>query len=88
VYLWVLDRLKVRSSEALAIEDSRNGLLAASRAGLACVVTPTPYSADDDFTEAAVQLADLDHHPDRLGDPVTLEDLKFWHLHAGRNPAA
>ena len=85
VYLWVLERLQIRSSEALAIEDSGNGLLAASRAGLACLVTPTPYSADDDFTEAAVQLADLDHHPDRPGDPVTLDDLRFWHVRASRN---
>jgi|ERR1700729_3953820 len=85
VYLWVLERLQIRSSEALAIEDSGNGLLAASRAGLACLVTPTPYSADDDFTEAAVQLADLDHHPDRPGEPVTLDDLRFWHMRASRN---
>ena len=88
VYLWVLERLKRRSSEALAIEDSRNGLIAASRAGLACVVTPTPYSADDDFTEAAVRLTDLDHHPHRPGQPVTLDDLKFWHARAHRSPAA
>jgi HAD superfamily hydrolase (TIGR01509 family) len=88
VYLWVLERLKRRSSEALAIEDSRNGLIAASRAGLACVVTPTSYSADNDFTEAAVELADLDHHPEKLGEPVTLDDLKFWHARAQRSPAA
>jgi HAD superfamily hydrolase (TIGR01509 family) len=88
VYLWVLDRLKIRSSEAVAIEDSRNGLLAANRAGIVCVVTPTSYSADDDFTEAAVELADLDHHPERLGEPVTLKDLKSWLLRAHRSPAA
>src|SRR3984957_6249168 len=58
VYRWVLERLKRRSSEALAIEDSRNGLTPASRAGLVCVVTPTSYSTDDDFTAAAVELAD------------------------------
>ena len=85
VYLWVLDRLKIRPSDALAIEDSGNGLLAARRAGLSCIVTPTSYSADDDFTEAAAQLSDLDHHPERLGEPVTLDDLRFWHLRAGRN---
>jgi len=85
VYLWVLDRLKIRPSDALAIEDSGNGLLAARRAGLSCIVTPTSYSADDDFTEAAAELSDLDHHPERLGEPVTLDDLRFWHLRAGRN---
>jgi beta-phosphoglucomutase-like phosphatase (HAD superfamily) len=82
VYHWVLERMQVPSSQALAIEDSRNGLLAARRAGLACVVTPTAYSAAEDFTEAAVRLTDLDHHPRRPGQPVTLDDLKSWHLRA------
>lgn len=86
VYQWVLERMQVRSSQALAIEDSRNGLLAARSAGLACVVTPTAYSAAEDFTEAAVRLTDLDHHPDRLGQSVTLDDLKSWHLRAAGNP--
>jgi HAD superfamily hydrolase (TIGR01509 family) len=86
VYRWVLERLEIPSSQALAIEDSRNGLLAANSAGLACVVTPTLYSADEDFTEAAVRLADLDHHPERLGESVTLDDLRFWHSRAVRNP--
>jgi HAD superfamily hydrolase (TIGR01509 family) len=88
VYQWVLERLRMPAWEALAIEDSRNGLLAASGAGLACVVTPTSYSAQEDFAEAAVQLADLDHHPERLAEPVTLDDLRFWHLRAVGNPAA
>jgi HAD superfamily hydrolase (TIGR01509 family) len=88
VYEWVLEQLRIPASEALAIEDSRNGLLAASGAGLACVVTPTSYSAHEDFAEAAAQLTDLDHHPERPGEPVTLDDLKFWHLRAVRNPAA
>jgi HAD superfamily hydrolase (TIGR01509 family) len=78
VYHWVLERLQVRASESLALEDSRNGLLAASRAGLPCVITPTRYSADEDFAEAAAQFADLDHHPEKLGEIVTLDDLKLW----------
>jgi beta-phosphoglucomutase-like phosphatase (HAD superfamily) len=82
VYQWVLERLQVRASEALALEDSRNGLLAARRAGLPCVITPTRYSADEDFAEAAAQFADLDHHPDKPGEPVTLDDLKLWQSRA------
>jgi HAD superfamily hydrolase (TIGR01509 family) len=87
VYQWVLERLQMPASEALAIEDSRNGLLAAAGAGLACVVTPTLYSADEDFAEAAAQLTDLDHHPKRPGEPVTLDDLRLWHRRAVRIPA-
>lgn len=84
VYHWVLDRLQLRASEALAVEDSRNGLLAASRAGLPCIVTPTRYSADEDFAEAVIELVDLDHHPKHPGQPVTLEDLRYWQSGAGR----
>jgi HAD superfamily hydrolase (TIGR01509 family) len=78
VYDWVLERLCLPPEDALALEDSRNGLIAATRAGLACVVTPTPYSADQDFSEAAMRLADFDHHPGRVGDPVTIDDLRHW----------
>jgi HAD superfamily hydrolase (TIGR01509 family) len=84
VYLWVLERLQVRASEVLALEDSRNGLLAATRAGLPCVITPTHYSAEEDFTEAAAQCVDLDHHPEKPGEPVTLGDMKRWHARAAR----
>jgi HAD superfamily hydrolase (TIGR01509 family) len=78
VYQYVLERLQLHPDEALALEDSRNGLLAANRAGLACIVTPTLYSAHEDFTEALMQLADLDHHPEKPEEPVRLGDLRRW----------
>jgi beta-phosphoglucomutase-like phosphatase (HAD superfamily) len=74
----VLERLRLPAKEVLALEDSRNGLIAATRARLACVVTPTPYTAAEDFSEAAMWLTDFDHHPDRVGEPVTLDDLRRW----------
>jgi beta-phosphoglucomutase-like phosphatase (HAD superfamily) len=86
VYLWVLQRLQVRASEALALEDSRNGLLAARGAGVPCVITPTLYSADEDFAEAAARFADLEHHPEKRGEPVTLEDLRVWQARALQAP--
>lgn len=79
VYCWVLERLGLTAQEALAFEDSRNGLIAATRAGLACVVTPTPYSADENFAEAIARLTDLDHYPEDPVRPVTLDDLRRWH---------
>ena len=88
VYQWVLDRLAVRPCEALALEDSRNGLVAATRAGVPCIVTPTRYSADDDFAEAAARLPDLDHHSERPGLRVTLDDLRLWQARAVRTPRA
>lgn len=88
VYQWVLECLQVHSYDALALEDSRNGLLAASRAGVPCVITPTSYSAAEDFAEAAAKIVDLDHHPEKRGEPVTLDDLRLWQSRAARRPPA
>lgn len=78
VYRWVLAALGLPASNAIAFEDTRNGLLAARGAGLRCVVTPTASSAHEDFSGAIARLADLDHHPARPSDPVTLADLRAW----------
>jgi len=82
VYNWVLERLQLAPAEALAFEDSRNGLIAATRAGIPCIVTPTPYTADDEFAEALVRLTDLDHHFEAGIRPVTVNDLRHWHTGA------
>lgn len=43
----------------MVVEDTRIGLLAAKRAGMKCVVTPSPYARDEDFTEADLVVEDL-----------------------------
>lgn len=58
-YLLALDRLGLGSQEALAIEDSRNGLLAARGAGLACVVVRSQFFAHQQFDEALVVVDEL-----------------------------
>lgn len=60
VYLRALAALGVAASEAVAIEDSRNGLLAASACGIATVVTPSAYSAEEDFAGATLVCHDLE----------------------------
>ncbi len=55
-YLLALDRLRVEPTEAVVIEDSRNGLVAATAAGLQCVVVANDYTAAQDFTGAALVL--------------------------------
>jgi len=67
LYLAVLDCLDVKAAEAIAIEDSPNGIAAAKRAGMRCVAIPNPITAGLDLSEADVTLASL-------GD-VTLADL-------------
>lgn len=59
VYLEILVRLKLDASDCLAIEDSANGLIAASRAGIPVLITRSMFFGDDDFGEAQCVLDDL-----------------------------
>jgi HAD superfamily hydrolase (TIGR01509 family) len=68
IYELALSRLGVARSEAVVIEDSRNGLLAASGAGLACVVTVSEYSAGEEFGEAPLVVSSLGDP----GEPLTV----------------
>lgn len=62
IYELALQRLGVPPDEVLAIEDSRNGLLAARGAGLRCVMTVNGYTEEEDTTEAVLVVTSL-------GDP-------------------
>jgi dihydroxyacetone kinase phosphoprotein-dependent L subunit len=87
IYLAALDWLGLPPGQVLVVEDSRNGLRAATAAGLACVITVNDYTADEDFGEAALVVSSLGdpegEHTSVLanrtgaapGDWVTLEDL-------------
>ena len=59
VYLEVLARLKLEASGCVAIEDSANGLIAASRANIPVLITRSMFFRDDDFSAARVVLDDL-----------------------------
>ena len=62
IYLVALDWLGLPAGQVVVIEDSRNGLLAATGAGLATVVTVNDLTKDEDFSEAALVVS-------ALGDP-------------------
>ncbi|MGF6543114.1 HAD family hydrolase [Paraburkholderia sp. BR13444] len=94
VYRHVLEQLGLQPAACLAFEDSRNGLLAARAARVPVVVTPSTFTAHEDFDGA---LAVLPH----LGDPhapivpmvrgewhrwVDLATLRRWHEDATRRP--
>lgn len=49
IYLLALSELGLDPAETLVIEDSRNGLLAADRAGLRCLVTVSGYTREEAF---------------------------------------
>jgi beta-phosphoglucomutase-like phosphatase (HAD superfamily) len=52
VYHVALERLQISAAEALAVEDSRNGLVAAVGADIRCAVVVNAYTRDQDFSEA------------------------------------
>lgn len=59
VYLLALSRLGLPARDAIAFEDSRNGLLSARAAGLRVVVAPSIFTMHEDFTGAEVLAPDL-----------------------------
>jgi HAD superfamily hydrolase (TIGR01509 family) len=59
LYLAVLECLGVTAAEAIAIEDSPNGVTAARRAGLKSVAIPNPITAQLDLGEADLVLNSL-----------------------------
>jgi HAD superfamily hydrolase (TIGR01509 family) len=76
VYQQTLRRLGLPAAEALAFEDSANGLRAALGAGLATIVTPNAFTAQHDFAGALRVLDGL--------QGVTPGDLRTWHAGAAR----
>ncbi len=74
VYLYALNALGLAPENCLALEDSHQGLQAATQAGLKTVITRSSYTQQEDFTGALLVL-------DHLGEP----DLPFQ-VFAG-NPA-
>jgi HAD superfamily hydrolase (TIGR01509 family) len=86
IYVLALERTGASPDETVVVEDSRNGLLAAVRAGLRCVVTVNGYTRDEDMSEAVLVVTSLGDpgEPARVlenrssatcGDEVTLDDL-------------
>lgn len=88
IYRWVLERLGLHAGDAVALEDSSNGVAAAHGAGLPAVLTRSLYTAGED---AGPVLADLDGlggadrpaHGTVAGRPwqgvVDLATLRRWH---------
>lgn len=63
LYLAVLDCLGVSASEAVAIEDSGVGVLAAKAAGLYCVAVPSAMTGSHDFGSADLIVPSLAELP-------------------------
>ena len=59
IYLATLEEMKLRPDECIALEDSRNGLVAATAAGIPTVITPGIYTDDQKFDEAMLVTTNL-----------------------------
>ena len=88
IYLLTVAELGLDPTDTLVVEDSRNGLLAATGAGLPCLVTVSGYTRDEDFDEAVLVVSELgdpgrppieviaNRGPARPGGYLTLDDLR------------
>lgn len=87
IYLLALEELGIGPDEAVAFEDSVNGLRSAGAAGLRSIITPSMYTDDQDFAGAFAVMSDLGE-PDApythvsgagVGEPmVTADALRRW----------
>lgn len=59
VYLATSAAMGLEPGNCIVIEDTRNGLMAATAAGMTCVITPTRLSLHDDFKEADLVVREL-----------------------------
>jgi HAD superfamily hydrolase (TIGR01509 family) len=63
LYLAAVGALRVAPDEAVAFEDSMNGIAAAKAAGLRCVAVPNALTSGMDLSRADVRLESLAHTP-------------------------
>jgi HAD superfamily hydrolase (TIGR01509 family) len=71
IYELAKQTLGLPTRECVVIEDSRNGLLAATGAGLPTLITTSAYTTDEDFTGAIEVVPELGDQPNvriALGD--------------------
>jgi len=66
-YILARDRLRVDPKYSFVIEDSRNGLLSAIRAGFNVCAIPSIYTKDEDLSEATIIVDGLGEKPNFPG---------------------
>ncbi|WP_206663418.1 HAD-IA family hydrolase [Aurantiacibacter suaedae] len=71
IYNLALETLGLPASDCVVVEDSRNGLLAATGAGIPTLITTSTYTKEEDFSEAARVVPELGDDP----AIITLADL-------------
>ncbi len=59
IFLKVLERAGVSAENALVLEDSQNGILAAHHAGIRAIAVPNPITKIQDFSLATAVITSL-----------------------------
>ena len=62
IYHWVLKKMDLKAEDAIAFEDSSNGIQSSVAAKVKTIITINDYTAQDDFSDAAIVL-------DHMGEP-------------------
>ncbi|MFQ5853607.1 MAG: HAD family hydrolase [Candidatus Binatia bacterium] len=75
LYHAVLSGLDLRADQAIALEDSPNGILAAKRAGIFCVAVPNALTRQLSLDQADLQLTSLAERP---LEKLLLEVMDRW----------
>lgn len=68
IYHWALQQMNLTPEDAIAFEDSSNGIRSSAAANVKTVVTINEYTKDDDFSDAVIVL----DHMGEPGKPFTL----------------
>jgi len=61
IYLWALEQMNLMPEDAIAFEDSLNGIKSSAAANLKTIITINGYTKEDDFSQAQLVL-------DQMGD--------------------
>ena len=64
IYLWALEQMNLTPADAIAFEDSLNGIKSSAAAQLKTIITINDYTKADDFSQAQLVL-------DQMGDEQT-----------------
>ncbi|VAW45487.1 Xylulose-1,5-bisphosphate phosphatase CbbY, converts this Rubisco inhibiting byproduct to xylulose-5P [hydrothermal vent metagenome] len=56
IYLWALEQMNLTAADAVAFEDSLNGIKSSAAAGLKTIITINDYTKEDDFSQAQLVL--------------------------------
>ncbi|WP_322521904.1 HAD family hydrolase [Guyparkeria halophila] len=86
IYTWTLEKMGLAANEAMALEDSANGVRSACAANVPVVVTINDYTAGDDFEGAIAvhtQLGEPGNPAETVAGPAPDNGLVDLHYLAG-----